>query len=59
MAKNINKDVTYKAAKSKEKNYMINDGDGLFLFVGKNGAKLWRFIYTFNKTRQKLALGSL
>ena len=26
MAKNINKDVVYKAAKSKEKDYMINDG---------------------------------
>ena len=26
MAKNINKDVVYKAAKSKEKDYMLNDG---------------------------------
>jgi len=57
MAKNINKDVTYKAAKSKEKDYMINDGGGLFLFVGKNGAKLWRLIYTFDKKQKKLALG--
>ncbi|MGZ8946399.1 MAG: tyrosine-type recombinase/integrase [Methylococcaceae bacterium] len=57
MAKNINKDVTYKAAKSKEKDYMINDGEGLFLFVGKNGAKLWRLIYTFDKKQKKLALG--
>ena len=39
MAKNINKDVVYRAAKSKEKDYMINDGGGLFLFVGKNGTK--------------------
>jgi len=57
MAKNINKDVAYKAAKSKEKDYMINDGEGLYFFVGKNGARLWRFVYTFNKKQKKLALG--
>ncbi|PPK69391.1 integrase [Methylobacter tundripaludum] len=58
MAKNINKDVVYKAAKSKEKDYMLNDGGGLYLFVSKNGAKLWRLIYTFDKKQKKLALGS-
>jgi hypothetical protein len=58
MAQNINKDVVYKAAKSKEKDYMLNDGGGLYLFVGKNGAKLWRLIYTFDKKQKKLALGS-
>ena len=57
MAKNINKDVVYRAAKAKEKDYMINDGGGLFLFVGKNGTKSWRFIYTFNKKQKKLAFG--
>jgi len=57
MAKNINKDVVYKAAKSKEKDYMLNDGEGLYLFVGKNGAKLWRLIYTFDRKQKKLALG--
>jgi integrase len=36
---------------------MINDGGGLFLFVAKTGVKSWRFIYTFNKTRNKLAFG--
>jgi integrase len=36
---------------------MINDGGGLFLFVGKNGTKSWRFIYTFNKKQKKLAFG--
>ncbi|MFI3185022.1 MAG: integrase arm-type DNA-binding domain-containing protein, partial [Methylococcaceae bacterium] len=58
MAKNINKDVVYKAAKPKEKDYMVNDGEGLYLFVGKAGAKLWRFIYTFDRKQKKLALGS-
>ena len=57
MAKNINKDAVYRAAKSKEKDYMINDGGGLYFFVGKNGARLWRFIYTFEKKQKKLALG--
>ena len=57
MAKNINKDVVYKAAKSKEKDYMLNDGEGLYLFISKNGSKLWRFIYTYEKKQRKLALG--
>jgi integrase len=58
MAKNINRDVVYKAAKPKDKDYMVNDGDGLYLFVGKAGSKLWRFIYTFDRKQKKLALGS-
>jgi len=36
---------------------MLNDGGGLYLFVGKNSAKLWRLIYTFDKKQKKLALG--
>lgn len=58
MAKHLNKDVVYKAAKPKEKDYMVNDGEGLYLFVGKAGSKLWRFIYTFDRKQKKLALGS-
>jgi hypothetical protein len=57
MAKNINKDAVYRAAKSKEKDYMINDGGGLYFFAGKNGDRLWRFVYTFDKKQKKLALG--
>ncbi len=58
MAKNINKDAVYRAAKSKEKDYMLNDGGGLFLVVGKTGTRLWRFVYTFETTRKKIALGA-
>lgn len=58
MAVNLNKDAVYRAAKSKDKDYFINDGGGLNLVVGKNGAKLWRFIYTFAGKRKKLALGA-
>jgi integrase len=36
---------------------MLNDGEGLYLFVGKNGSKLWRLVYTFDKKQKKLALG--
>ena len=57
MAKELNKDATYRAAKSKDKDYMINDGGGLYLFVSKKGARLWRFMYTFAKKQKTLALG--
>ena len=57
MAKELNKDTVYRAAKPKEKDYMINDGGGLFLFVDKTGTKKWRLVYTFEKKRCKLALG--
>jgi hypothetical protein len=58
MALSINTDPTYKSAKSKTKDYSINDGGGLFLFVGAGGSKLWRFVYTFNGTRKKIAFGA-
>lgn len=57
MAKNINKDAVYRAAKPKEKDYMLNDGDGLYMAVGKNGSKLWRFVYTFGGKQKKIAFG--
>ena len=40
MAVNINKDTVYRAAKPKEKDYMINDGGGLYLVVHINGSKM-------------------
>lgn len=58
MAVNLNKDTVYRAAKPKDKDYFINDGGGLNLVVGKNGTKLWRFIYTFAVKRKKLAFGA-
>ncbi len=57
MAVNINKDAAYRAAKPKEKDYSINDGGGLFLFIGTNGSKLWRFVYILDGKRKKLAFG--
>ena len=58
MAVNLNKDAVYRAAKPKENDYSINDGGGLFLFIGTNGTKLWRFVFTFNGKRKKLAFGA-
>ena len=46
MAEKINKDAVYRAAKPKEKDYFINDGGGLYLWVKANGSKLWQFVYT-------------
>ena len=58
MAEKINKDAVYRAAKSKEKDYFINDGGGLYLWVKTNGSKLWQFVYTVESNRKRLALGA-
>jgi integrase len=57
MPLNINKDTVYRAAKPKDKDYFINDGGGLNLVVGKNGTKIWKFIFTFEGKRKKLSFG--
>jgi integrase len=57
MAKNLNKDAVYRAAKPKEKDYTISDGDGLHLLIKAGGSKLWQFVCTFDGKRKKLALG--
>ena len=58
MAVNINKETVYRAAKAKEKDFSINDGGGLFLFVGAGGSKLWRFVYQLEGKRKKIAFGA-
>ena len=58
MAKEINKDVVYRAAKSKDKDYTINDGDGLVLLVKSTGVKAWRFIYRFSGKQNRLSFGA-
>ncbi|WAR43741.1 tyrosine-type recombinase/integrase [Methylomonas rapida] len=57
MALHLNKDTVYKGAKPRDKEYFINDGGGLYLVVGKNGTKIWKFIYTFERKRKKLSFG--
>ena len=57
MAQKINKDAVYRAAKCESKDYLINDGGGLYLLVTTNGAKWWRFVYTFAGKQKKLSMG--
>ena len=46
-----------KQAKSKEKQYKLFDGRGLFLLVHPNGSKYWRFKYRYAGKEKGLALG--
>jgi integrase len=47
--------------KSEDKDYLINDGGGLYLRIRKHGSKEWVFRYTspLTTTRRKQTLGSL
>ncbi len=58
MAEKLNKDLVYRTAKPKEKDYSINDGSGLALHINAKGSKLWRFVYTFEGKRYKIAFGN-
>ena len=51
-------DRTIKAAKPKEKDYKLTDGEGLFLLVAKTGGKRWRFKYRFDTKEKNMALGT-
>jgi hypothetical protein len=51
MAKNINKDVVYKAAKLQDKDYKIS------LLVKTDGVKRWIFRYRFNGKPNELGFG--
>lgn len=44
-------------AKPGEKDYKLTDGNGLYLLVKSNGAKYWRFRYTFAGKEKMLAIG--
>jgi integrase len=45
-------------AKSREKEYKIFDGNGLFLAVTPSGGKLWRFKYRFAGKERLLSFGA-
>lgn len=57
MAKDLLKDVTVRNAKPADKDYRLSDGDGLYVLVKTNGAKWWRFDYSFSGSRKTLSLG--
>lgn len=59
----VTKDLTttqINKAKPREKEYSLADGNGLFLRIKPNGAKVWLFNYyrPFTKKRNNLAMGS-
>ncbi|MGZ8235351.1 tyrosine-type recombinase/integrase [Methylobacter tundripaludum] len=57
MAKELLKDVTIRNTKPTDKDQRLNDGDGLYVLVKPNGAKWWRFDYTFKGKRKTLSVG--
>lgn len=47
------------ATKPAEKEYLVSDGDGLFMRVLPTGKKTWQFVYTQGSRRRKLSLGDV
>lgn len=45
------------SAKSRDKDYKLSDGGGLYLLVRPNGSKLWRLNYTYLGKQRTLAFG--
>lgn len=50
-------DVKVKAAKPKEKDYILTDGNGLQMRVRSNGSKLWNFNYIQPVTKKRVNMG--
>lgn len=57
MAKELLKDVSVRNAKATDKDYRLNDGEGLYIIIKTNDAKWWRFDYTFKGQRKTLSVG--
>lgn len=51
-------DTEIKKAKTKDKNYKLSDGHGLYLLVQSNGTKLFRFDFAFEKKRNTISFGT-
>lgn len=56
MACNLLTPLEISNAKPKAKEYLLNDGEGLYLRVRPTGAKDWFFIYSYDGKRIKLAI---
>jgi integrase len=50
-------DTTIKAAKPKEKTYMLRDGGGLWLVVEPSGRRWWKLRVVFNKKENSFSIG--
>ena len=59
MARGLLSVKSVQAAKPAEKEYLLSDGDGMFVRVLPTGRKTWQFIYTLGKRRCKLSLGDV
>lgn len=57
MAKSLLTSRKIETAKAEAKEYLLSDGDRLFLRVRETGEKDWYFIYTFKGKREKYMLG--
>ncbi|MGJ0491723.1 Arm DNA-binding domain-containing protein [Methylobacter sp.] len=57
MAKQKLTDTTLRNTKPEAKDKRLTDGDGLYLLVKSNGAKWWRFDYSFQGKRKTISLG--
>jgi hypothetical protein len=57
MARDLLSVKAIQAAKPATKEYLIGDGDGLFLRVLPSGKKTWQFVYSHGDRRRKLSLG--
>jgi integrase len=51
-------DLQVQKAKTKEKDYKLSDGRGLYLLITPNGGKHWRLDYTFGGKRKTLSFKS-
>lgn len=51
-------DAKCRTARAKARPYKLSDGGGLYLFVAKNGSRLWRLDYRSGGKRQTMAFGA-
>lgn len=51
-------DAVVRQAKTRNKDYTLNDAEGLVLFVSRRGAKKWHFRFTWMGKQQRVAVGS-
>ena len=51
-------EVKVRNAKSRENEYKLFDGGGLFLLITPSGGKLWYLKYRFDKKEKKISLGA-
>ncbi len=51
-------DIQVNKAKSRESDYKLNDGYGLYLLITPTGGKLWRFDYRYEDKRKTMAFGA-